>query len=237
MRCHCTDNRWPTAPANATDPKARDAPESSRAFFFVPQASSNDRQRGSMTTESRTDEWAAELEGQPAADILAWAAHQFAPRVTFGTGFGAEGCVLIHLIAEQALPIRRFHARHRAAVRRRPTNCGGGSRSATGCAFAACDQRCPSPNRRRHSGTHCGPGTPIGAAVSARSRRCSTSWPAWTRGSRPSGGTRRRERARRGHRRTRHGKRPGEDQSARRVEPRRRVVVHPRQRGALQPAP
>jgi phosphoadenosine phosphosulfate reductase len=61
-----------------------------------------------MTTESRTDEWAAELEGQPAADILAWAAHQFAPRVTFGTGFGAEGCVLIHLIAEQALPIDVF---------------------------------------------------------------------------------------------------------------------------------
>jgi phosphoadenosine phosphosulfate reductase len=61
-----------------------------------------------MTTESQTGEWATELEGQPAADILAWAAHQFAPRVTFGTGFGAEGCVLIHLIAEQALPIDVF---------------------------------------------------------------------------------------------------------------------------------
>ena len=61
-----------------------------------------------MTTDSRIDEWAAELEAQPAADILAWAAHQFAPRVTFGTGFGAEGCVLIHLIAEHALPIDVF---------------------------------------------------------------------------------------------------------------------------------
>ena len=61
-----------------------------------------------MTTASRTGEWSAELEGQPAADILAWAAHQFAPRVAFGTGFGAEGCVLIHLIAEQALPIDIF---------------------------------------------------------------------------------------------------------------------------------
>ena len=59
-------------------------------------------------TDSRTDEWAAALEGRPAADILAWAAHQFAPRVAFGTGFGAEGCVLIHLIAEQALPIDVF---------------------------------------------------------------------------------------------------------------------------------
>ncbi len=61
-----------------------------------------------MTTESRIDEWAAELEAQPAPDILAWAAHEFAPRVTFGTGFGAEGCVLIHLIAEHALPIDVF---------------------------------------------------------------------------------------------------------------------------------
>ena len=59
-------------------------------------------------TESRTREWAAELEGQPAGDVLAWAAHQFAPRVGFGTGFGAEGCVLVHLIAEQDLPIDVF---------------------------------------------------------------------------------------------------------------------------------
>jgi phosphoadenosine phosphosulfate reductase len=59
-------------------------------------------------TDSRTDEWSAQLEGQPAADILAWAAHQFAPRVGLGTGFGAEGCVLIHLIAEHALPIDLF---------------------------------------------------------------------------------------------------------------------------------
>ena len=41
-------------------------------------------------------------------DVLAWAAHQFAPRVAFGTGFGAEGCVLVHLIAEQGLPIDVF---------------------------------------------------------------------------------------------------------------------------------
>ena len=76
-------------------------------FSLYHRRAANDPQRGSMT-ESRTREWAAELEGQPAGDVLAWAAHQFAPRVGFGTGFGAEGCVLVHLIAEQDLPIDVF---------------------------------------------------------------------------------------------------------------------------------
>jgi phosphoadenosine phosphosulfate reductase len=51
---------------------------------------------------------AAELEGASAGDILSWAAEIFAPRVTFGTGFGVEGCILIHLIAEHELPIDIF---------------------------------------------------------------------------------------------------------------------------------
>jgi phosphoadenosine phosphosulfate reductase len=51
---------------------------------------------------------AEELEGASAGDILEWAANTFAPRVTFGTGFGVEGCVLIHLIAERKLPIDLF---------------------------------------------------------------------------------------------------------------------------------
>jgi thioredoxin-dependent adenylylsulfate APS reductase len=57
---------------------------------------------------SRTDTWAAQLEGRSAAEILTWAARQFAPRVALGTGFGAEGCVLVHLIAEEQLPIDVF---------------------------------------------------------------------------------------------------------------------------------
>jgi phosphoadenylyl-sulfate reductase (thioredoxin) len=47
------------------------------------------------------------LEGAPAADVLAWAATRI-PRLTFATGFGAEGCVLIDLIARAALPIDLF---------------------------------------------------------------------------------------------------------------------------------
>jgi phosphoadenylyl-sulfate reductase (thioredoxin) len=39
--------------------------------------------------------------------ILAWAASQL-PRVSFATGFGAEGCVLIDLVARHSLPIELF---------------------------------------------------------------------------------------------------------------------------------
>src|SRR5438093_4864510 len=52
---------------------------------------------------SETD-WAA-LESKSAEEILKWAASAYAPRITFGTGFGVEGCVVIDLIARNALPI------------------------------------------------------------------------------------------------------------------------------------
>lgn len=48
------------------------------------------------------------LESWPAADVLAWAAGRFPHRVGLATGLGAEGCVLIHLIAGQRLPIDIF---------------------------------------------------------------------------------------------------------------------------------
>jgi phosphoadenylyl-sulfate reductase (thioredoxin) len=50
---------------------------------------------------------AVQLEGATAEEILVWAAQQL-PRLTFATGFGAEGCVLIDLIARLALPIDLF---------------------------------------------------------------------------------------------------------------------------------
>ncbi|MCY4599544.1 MAG: phosphoadenylyl-sulfate reductase [Acidobacteria bacterium] len=52
--------------------------------------------------------WAAELEEWTAADILTWAADQYADRLTFATGFGPEGCVLIDLIGRRRLPIDIF---------------------------------------------------------------------------------------------------------------------------------
>jgi phosphoadenosine phosphosulfate reductase len=43
-----------------------------------------------------------------AEDVLAWAGEQFAPRLTLATGFGAEGCVLIDLVARARLPVELF---------------------------------------------------------------------------------------------------------------------------------
>jgi phosphoadenosine phosphosulfate reductase len=48
------------------------------------------------------------LEGRSPAEILVWSAERFAPRITFATAFGAEGCVLIDLIARHHLPIDVF---------------------------------------------------------------------------------------------------------------------------------
>jgi phosphoadenylyl-sulfate reductase (thioredoxin) len=52
--------------------------------------------------------WSAELEGRSAEDILRWAADRFAPRLTFATGFGMEGCVIVDLVARARLPVDLF---------------------------------------------------------------------------------------------------------------------------------
>ena len=51
---------------------------------------------------------APSLETKSPEEILAWAATQFAPRLTFATGLGVEGCVLIDMIGRQHLPIDLF---------------------------------------------------------------------------------------------------------------------------------
>ena len=48
------------------------------------------------------------LESADAADVLAWAAERFAPRLAFATGFGPEGCVLFDLIARLDLDVDVF---------------------------------------------------------------------------------------------------------------------------------
>jgi phosphoadenosine phosphosulfate reductase len=50
---------------------------------------------------------AAAWEGRPPGAVLAAAAERF-PRLVFATGFGAEGCVLVHLIGTARLPIEVF---------------------------------------------------------------------------------------------------------------------------------
>lgn len=59
-----------------------------------------------MTREDVRD-LAVRMERWPAERILAWAAREHG-RVVFGTGFGAEGCALIHFIASARLPIHVF---------------------------------------------------------------------------------------------------------------------------------
>lgn len=58
-------------------------------------------------------EWEAEIVGRiaetwSAEAVLVWASEQFAPRITLATGFGAEGCVLVDLVARHRLPIDLF---------------------------------------------------------------------------------------------------------------------------------
>ena len=48
------------------------------------------------------------LEGAPPEEVLRWAIDRYADRLTFATGFGAEGCVLIDLIGRHRLPIDLF---------------------------------------------------------------------------------------------------------------------------------
>src|SRR5262249_4136652 len=43
-----------------------------------------------------------------AAEIVAWAAKTFAPRLTFATSLGIEDCAIVDLIARQSLPIDIF---------------------------------------------------------------------------------------------------------------------------------
>jgi phosphoadenosine phosphosulfate reductase len=59
-------------------------------------------------TDRQIAQWDAALDGATPAEVLAWAAAEFAPRVGFATGLGAEGCVLVHHIGTARLPIDVF---------------------------------------------------------------------------------------------------------------------------------
>jgi phosphoadenylyl-sulfate reductase (thioredoxin) len=49
-----------------------------------------------------------DLEGATPTDVLRWASRELGDSLTFATGFGAEGCVIIDLIARANLPIDIF---------------------------------------------------------------------------------------------------------------------------------
>jgi phosphoadenosine phosphosulfate reductase len=59
-----------------------------------------------------TEEMAAangRLLGQPPESILRWAVAAFHPRLTMATAFGAEGCCIIHMLAEIEPAVRIFN--------------------------------------------------------------------------------------------------------------------------------
>jgi phosphoadenosine phosphosulfate reductase len=49
------------------------------------------------------------LEGATPQRVLRWAAAEFHPRLTMATAFGAEGCCLIHMLAEIEPAVRVFN--------------------------------------------------------------------------------------------------------------------------------
>src|SRR5207253_7853155 len=49
------------------------------------------------------------LAGKSAQEILRWAVNRFYPRLTMATAFGAEGCCIIHMLAEVEPRVRIFN--------------------------------------------------------------------------------------------------------------------------------
>jgi phosphoadenosine phosphosulfate reductase len=60
-------------------------------------------------TEEQISRANQELEGASAQTILSWAVDTFGTGLTMATAFGAEGCCLIHMLAEIDLSVRIFN--------------------------------------------------------------------------------------------------------------------------------
>jgi phosphoadenosine phosphosulfate reductase len=66
----------------------------------------------STVEASALDEWTevnTRLAGATPHEIIRWAADRFYPRLTMATAFGAEGCVLLHVLAEIEPRVRVFN--------------------------------------------------------------------------------------------------------------------------------
>lgn len=58
------------------------------------------------------DDWASvneRLSGRSPRQVLEWAVERFFPRLTMATAFGAEGCVLLHMLSEIEPRVRVFN--------------------------------------------------------------------------------------------------------------------------------
>jgi len=64
--------------------------------------------KSAVISREQLEPLAQELEQRSAEEILRWAAERFAPRLTFATGFGIEGCAIVDMVARASLPIDLF---------------------------------------------------------------------------------------------------------------------------------
>jgi phosphoadenylyl-sulfate reductase (thioredoxin) len=64
--------------------------------------------RSAVISREQLQPLAQELEHRSAEEILRWAAERFAPRLTFATGFGIEGCAIVDMVARASLPVDLF---------------------------------------------------------------------------------------------------------------------------------
>lgn len=70
----------------------------------------------SEVSEQELEVISAELEKEPPETILGWALEVFGPEVALATGFGAEGCVLIHMTSTINKKCAHFLSRYRSSV-------------------------------------------------------------------------------------------------------------------------
>ena len=144
---------------------------------------------------------AGALEGRSPAEVLAWAAGRFAPRITFATAFGAEGCVLVDLIARHHLPVdvftldtgllfpetyalwRRLEERYGMTIRAvRPELSVEGQAAVHGAAlWERMPDRCCETARSRRCGAR-SPGSTRGSPRSGATRRTIARWHGWWSG-------------------------------------------------------
>src|SRR5262245_5215086 len=74
----------------------------------VPIASTNGNGH-SRTRPQEIEAANARLAGATPQEILRWAVATFRPRLTMATAFGAEGCCILHLLAEIEPAVRVFN--------------------------------------------------------------------------------------------------------------------------------
>jgi phosphoadenosine phosphosulfate reductase len=64
---------------------------------------------GGTHTPEQIAAWSQALEGQAPQAVLRWAVEQFGRKLTMATAFGAEGCCLLHMLAEIDPDVRVFN--------------------------------------------------------------------------------------------------------------------------------